>query len=109
MTSYHQDQKTKDRIKEISNTMDIDSKTFNNEQKKRKQKGKIKSEFVPEFNVCTKVRLRFKDMVIAKHQTINVAVNRGYDGKHNLGYYFIKNNKKYCISKKEVTTIGRVE
>ena len=72
--------------------------------KKPKTKG-----WEPEFAVKTAVRMRLDDITIATNQNIAVAVNRGYNGKMNLGYYTYYKGRRYNIRAKDVTLVARYE
>ena len=63
----------------------------------------------PEFAVKTASRMRLGKIVIAANQNIAVAINSGYNGKMNLGYYTYYKGKRYNIRSKDVTLVARYE
>lgn len=72
--------------------------------KKPKTKG-----WEPEFAVKTAFRMRLGKITIAANQNIAVAINRGHNGKMNLGYYTYYKGKRYNIRAKDVTRVARYE
>ena len=75
----------------------------------RKKNKKAKTQLHAEHRVRTKGRLRLGKIILAPGQIISVAVNKGFNGKKDLGYYFFHNGKKIYLRKKDVDYIGKFE
>lgn len=74
-----------------------------------KKKNKNKRPLYAEYRVRTKGRLRLGSVILAPGQIIAVAINKGYSGKKDLGYYFFHNGKKMFLKKNDVEFVGRFE
>lgn len=72
------------------------------------RKKKVKEQPYAEHRVRTKGRLRLGRIILAPSQVILVAVNKGYNNKKDLGYYFFHNGRKMYLKKEDVDYIGKI-
>lgn len=74
-----------------------------------RKRSKNKQPLYAEYRVRTKGRLRLGKVILAPGQIIAVAVNKGFSGKKDLGYYFFHNGRKMYLRKEDVEYVGKFE